>query len=338
MDSHKHFSKLDCNSETGRWVAERCTDQAIIHAGLDASIGDNIQGPSLIRVPDWVSNPLGKYYLYFADHKGSYIRLAYSDDLFGPWQIHKNGSLHLRDSCFPTEPIERPPDYVDNNVSKMTLLHSQSYERSTPHIASPDVHVDNDNQQIIMYFHGLEGYGVQRTRLATSEDGLNFTAEDPLLCSSYLRVVQFQDRFIGVVMPGVVFDLRDLRGPFEDGVRIFPVEARHHALLVNEHRLFIFWTEVGDAPEHIKASVVSICGDSMFKNINHLEKILEPDLEWEGALEPNEPSVRSVAYGRVNQLRDPCIFVENEQVYLLYAGGGENAIGIAKLHWRPNDD
>ena len=30
----------------------------------------NINGPSVISVPDWVENPLGKYYLYFAHHRG----------------------------------------------------------------------------------------------------------------------------------------------------------------------------------------------------------------------------------------------------------------------------
>ncbi len=35
---------------------------------------DNINGPSLIRVPSWVPSPPGAYYLYFADHKGSPIR------------------------------------------------------------------------------------------------------------------------------------------------------------------------------------------------------------------------------------------------------------------------
>ncbi|GIT64032.1 MAG: hypothetical protein Ct9H300mP22_4320 [Gammaproteobacteria bacterium] len=44
----------------------------------------NIQGPSLIKVPEWIENPLGKYYLYFADHKGLYIRLAYADELQDP--------------------------------------------------------------------------------------------------------------------------------------------------------------------------------------------------------------------------------------------------------------
>ena len=42
---------------------------------MDERMGGNIQGPSLIKVPDWVENPLGNYYLYFADHRGIYIRI-----------------------------------------------------------------------------------------------------------------------------------------------------------------------------------------------------------------------------------------------------------------------
>ena len=52
----------------------------------------NIQGPSLIEVPDWVEDPLGRYYLYFADHKGLYIRLAYADNPLGPWTVTRRGA------------------------------------------------------------------------------------------------------------------------------------------------------------------------------------------------------------------------------------------------------
>ena len=56
----------------------------------------------MIRVPDWIEDRLGTYYLYFADHKGSYIRLAYADHLTGPWCVHPPGSLLLAQSGFPT--------------------------------------------------------------------------------------------------------------------------------------------------------------------------------------------------------------------------------------------
>ena len=80
----------------------------------------NINGPSLVRVPDWVENPLGKYYLYFAHHRGSYIRLAYADDIIGPYTVYPGGALHR-----------------DNTVFK-----------GCDHIASPDVHIDEDNKKI----------------------------------------------------------------------------------------------------------------------------------------------------------------------------------------------
>jgi hypothetical protein len=54
-------------------------------------MGDNICGPAILRVPPWVSNPLGRYYLYFVDHKGDYIRLAVADELHGPWTMHTPG-------------------------------------------------------------------------------------------------------------------------------------------------------------------------------------------------------------------------------------------------------
>ena len=48
---------------------------------VDARVGSNLNGPSLIRVPAWLANPLGRYYLYFAHYVGASIRLAYADQL-----------------------------------------------------------------------------------------------------------------------------------------------------------------------------------------------------------------------------------------------------------------
>ena len=99
-------ARAACDLPGAHIDVQRVVDRPIIHAGLAPSIGANIQGPSLIRTPDWLPNRLGRYYLYFADHKGSYIRLAYADSLEGPWAIHVPGSLHLPESNFLTE---RPP-------------------------------------------------------------------------------------------------------------------------------------------------------------------------------------------------------------------------------------
>ncbi len=44
-------------------------------------MGDKINGPSIIQIPKWVKNKLGLYYLYFSDHKGSYICLTFSNSI-----------------------------------------------------------------------------------------------------------------------------------------------------------------------------------------------------------------------------------------------------------------
>ncbi len=41
----------------------RLADNPIIHPGLDTRIGENINGPSVIRVPEWLPRPLGRFYL-----------------------------------------------------------------------------------------------------------------------------------------------------------------------------------------------------------------------------------------------------------------------------------
>ena len=60
-------------------------------------------------------------------------------------------------------------------------------------------------------------------------------------------------------------------------------------------------------------------------------EVLRAEFDWEGADAPIEPSVRSTAYGHVNQLRDPALFVEDGAVYLLYAVAGESGIAIASV-------
>ena len=71
-----------------KYEVKRFKNNPIIYPNMDESLGINIAGPSLIRVPNWIKNPLGRYYLYFSAHKGDYIRLAYADQLEGPWQIY----------------------------------------------------------------------------------------------------------------------------------------------------------------------------------------------------------------------------------------------------------
>ena len=79
---------------------ERLRNNPIVTPEIDARIGSNINGPSLVRVPEWIRDPLGAYYLYFAHHKGQYIRMAFADDLEGPWSTYGPGVLDLENSFF----------------------------------------------------------------------------------------------------------------------------------------------------------------------------------------------------------------------------------------------
>ncbi|MFP4172040.1 MAG: hypothetical protein ACLFV4_03925 [Candidatus Hydrogenedentota bacterium] len=93
---------------------ERFEANPIIHREMHhmiGEVGENINGPSLIRVPEWIEDPLGAYYLYFAHHDGQFIRLAYADHLKGPWKIHEGGPQTVlkprKDFEGAFEPVER---------------------------------------------------------------------------------------------------------------------------------------------------------------------------------------------------------------------------------------
>jgi hypothetical protein len=272
---------------------------------MDERMGCNINGPSLIKVPDWVERPLGLYYLYFAHHDGKYIRLAYSDELAGPWRMHIPGALSLDDSYFGG------------------------------HIASPDVHIDDSSQSIRMYFHGSDtttGGGVeQSTRLATSTDGLNFTANPEQLGNPYWRVFRWNNHHYALAMPGVFYRSADGVSNFEQGPTLFSANMRHSAVTVQGNDLVIYYTTVGDTPEHIKRSVMSLQGDWMNWHVSDPIEILRPEFDWEGSGEPPQPSTRGLVHGRVNQLRDPALLEENSRNYLLYSVAGESGIAIAEL-------
>jgi len=297
---------------------KRLKNNPIIYPELDSSIGSNIAGPSLIRVPSWIENSLGRYYLYFANHKGAYIRLAYAEKLEGPWKIHKKGSLHIEESYFPTEP---PDQKIRSNI----------LDENVPHIASPDVHIIENNKEIRMYFHGLESKGRQLTRVAISRDGIHFKANPEILTLPYLRVFHYNGYYYGMSMPGMFY--RSLSGlnDFVRGPRLFPVNMRHSALRVVKNQLQVFWTKVGDSPERILLSCIELTEDWLSWKPSAPVEIMRPVKEWEGGDLEAVPSVRGPVYERVCQLRDPDIYEENDKIYMLYVIAGERGIAIVKL-------
>ena len=73
-------------------AATRLLDQPIIRPNMDRRMGDNINGPALIRMPDWAEARLGRYHLYFSDHKTlpTLSRLEVGDPLSSPSSFLSN--------------------------------------------------------------------------------------------------------------------------------------------------------------------------------------------------------------------------------------------------------
>jgi hypothetical protein len=287
--------------------AVRFKQNPIIHPQLGA-IGDNINGPSLIRAPKWMPKPLGRYYLYFADHNGKYIRLAYADKLAGPWSIYEPGTLKLDETI------------------------------CNGHIASPDVHIDETKRELRMYFHGpVKAVNRQVTLVATSKDGIHFAPSKEILGDSYFRVFQWKGYYYAMARLGVLYRSRDGLTNFEPGGNPFERGSRrsmvrHVALKLDGGVLSVFYSNIGDSPESILMSRIELAKDWKEWIASEPVTTLKPETSYEGADLPDAPSKEGAARGRVRQLRDPAIFREGGKTYLLYSVAGESGIAIAKIN------
>jgi hypothetical protein len=189
-----------------------------------------------------------------------------------------------------------------------------------------------------MYFHGLDGIGHQVSRVAISQDGIDFTARPEVIGRSYMRIFRHDSITYALTMPGALSRSADGLSDFETGPTLFNPNMRHAAVLKRDGALWVFWTQVGDAPECILLSRILLDGDWHSWRDEPPVEVMRPELLWEGATAPNLPSVRSTAYGVVNQLRDPAIYEESGVTYLLYAVGGESGIAVARLDFTPTTD
>lgn len=301
-------------------------DEPIIDIHQLPQLEGNANGPSLVKVPHWVKKPLAKYYLYFAHHEGRNIRLAYADNLTGPWTLSKAPALDLADSLFPVD----PPEYAElDEQIKQDIANGD--DGNYPHIASPDVIIDEHSQKIRLYYHGRLSDGTQATRVAVSVDGLNFIAQAEVLGLPYFRVFKQEEFYYAMAMPGVMYRSQDGLTNFEAGPTITDQTIRHFAFHQHGNNWFVFWTRVGDAPERILCS-------ALLKNENWHEWKIGPETEthrpqkiWEGKNQPLTPSRYGASMQPVNQLRDPAIYTEDSKIYLLYALAGEQGIAIGEL-------
>jgi hypothetical protein len=306
-------------------VAERIGDGPVIAPGmkgLEGALGENIDGPAVIRVPDWLPNRLGRYYMYFAHHRGTYIRLAYADRPEGPWTIYAPGTLKLEET---------------------TAIH---------HVASPDILVDEANKRLLLYFHGPtempdRDYGgrpyAQSTFLATSTDGLKFRQVAADFAAPYMKVIALEGAVYGMAMADKksaypawlrsarLFRSKDGLPPFEPGPRMLD-EMRHGAMLLRGEMLHLFYTRVGDSPERILHAAVDTRPDWTEWTASAPEEILRPERSWEGAELAATASRGGMSAGAERALRDPAVLVDDAgTAWLYYTVAGEKGIAVARL-------
>ncbi|MGR3614813.1 MAG: hypothetical protein ACU0BB_02065 [Paracoccaceae bacterium] len=300
----------------------RALNDPIIHTGLDPAIGHNINGPALIKAPEWLPDRRGRFYLYFAHHLGDHIRLAIADDVRGPWAIHAPGALRLDQTPLPqSAPSTEQPEWA--RLAETDGLYA--------HVASPDVHVDAAARCVRMVFHGLDHDGEQRSLEARSWDGVTWDVAPRRIDQTYLRCFAYQSTRYALAWGGQL--LRDDGlGGFTMGPWIFPKGHRHCAVLVRGDLLHVFWTRIGDRPEHILHSRVTLgSGDWQSWRVEQTQSVLKPELPWEGADLPLACSKVGAALAPEHALRDPFLFEDGGRVYLIYVGGGETALGLAEV-------
>lgn len=339
------------------YEAVRLGDAPIIDQGLFEALGvpeegANINGPSLIRVPDWIppayrAHPTALYYLYFAHHRGDYIRLAWAKDLAGPWHLVNTG---LGVPVGARGVLDLGPS------DSIPLAHGLTIEE---HIASPDVFVDDRARRIVMFFHApvdAPSYLDQRTLVATSADGLDFNGaiEPAMLGKSYFRVFPFGEELFALGFRGSVYRAPDPSAPwtpapgFPFGTALWQWEgnpfqenialpatrkrARHFAVRVVGDQVHVLLSRVGDVPERIRFATLVPDGTGGWIASDPPLEVLAAEPGWECGELPPLPSESGAAPEQVNQLRDPAFFQDADgSMYLLYTGCGEDAIGIAAL-------
>lgn len=325
----------------GDVTATRLPQNPLITISTSPSLGDNINGPSIIRVPAWVKQPLGRYYLYFAHHKGQFIRMAYADSITGPWRIYEPGVQHVRDTAF-----YRPPPDPPNSPTFYT------------HVASPEIFIDDSRRRILLWSHGWwtegqrwpanaaealawskqHGYA-QYTQVAESADGIHFRSLPAITRQSYLRVFRHRDYFYGMARLGQLLRSKDPLAslepgpnPFRDGP--YANRVRHVAVIVRARRLYISFSAIGDAPERILLSTMELTGDWKDWKASPAVEVLTPQTAYECPTLPNIPSEAGEIEGPARQLRDPAIFEENGKTYLFYSICGEQGIAAAQIDFR----
>ena len=91
-------------------------------SGLEPEALANINGPSVLRMPDWQRGGLAPFICISGIIRQIHPPLAHADALDGPWKMHPDPIMPLADSLFepvdpPHDPKLKAPDWVEALVN-----------------------------------------------------------------------------------------------------------------------------------------------------------------------------------------------------------------------------
>ena len=291
---------------------------------------ETIMFPSVVDMSNTPGTPLARYYMYLAAHGGKGIMLALADHPAGPWRMHDRNPVHG---------LEMAPELW-------------------AHISSPDVVWVPETQRLHLYYHGpnsAPGAPGQHAGMGTSTDGLHFTPgpANPILTNgppeswtasmaAYIRVFRIGAGFHGIYMGhrsetvGHALVSCELWAQSDDGLvwQADPetvvlaadpdhgdhVRIRHVGVHADGTDAWVFYSTY-DSPD-VQREVIRLARvpfrDGRPGPAERLGTCLVPTEPWEA-----------------DELRDPFPLVVDRQLWLYYAGGGEQGIGVAVADWPP---
>ena len=334
------------------------TAETFTKAGYPEEDGENINGPCLVKLPKWLKkqdrvSPKAKYYLYFAHHKGKYLRLAWSEKITGPYHMVEDSPLYgaKEDAVYQLKEKLQPIG--------LTSIRS--------HVASPMVVVDNEAKIFKLYFHSptilnRTGKNIgQKTYYATSQNGLDFqhNVAPMYLGDYYFSPFEVNGRWYAFANHGYLYRAprqgetslkkdadtekaiwEERRDFFEESITTYCrandidplLSVRHLAQVQIGKQLHIFFSCREDSPERMYHTVCDLTNGSWKDwKAGKMELVMKAEMPWEGCTLEAGKSKGGSAKKALNEVRDPFIYQEKDELYLLYCAGGEKGIGIARL-------
>ena len=217
------------------------------------------------------------------------------------------------------------------------------------HNGSPDVFIDNNNKELLLYFHAPSKIKHQQwTYVASSKDGVRFSKKsDQPLAPFYMRVFQWRGHVYGMTKGGNLWRSRSGTEPFEAGPNPFNIRLsdeiwhnedgsiRHVALSRAKARMYVFYTCIGDSPERIYCSWMDISDPNWLSwRVQNRSEVMRPTEGYEGANLVLGKSSAGAAHEPENALRDPYVMTVGGKNYLFYSVQGEQGIAVSQVSFR----